>query len=236
VLSRIDQAHPRVILLTSTEERSGVTVVACRLAEELARQGRRTLLVDGDLWSPDIAARYGIEERPPDGKPAATTVEWLQRPTAEHRAATVRLEGDAVLHVVPQFRPTRPAPGAGEALFAGLESALERWAEYDVVVVDSAPLTAVDDTGLMARHATGVALVVSREPPDERRLKAARAALRDAGTSLLGFVENDVPPAPEPVPEPEPERDAFPRVIGPRERSPARRAERRGSEPGERDR
>jgi len=235
VLSRMDQARPRVILATSTAERSGVTVVACRLAEELARQGRRTLLVDGDLWSPDIAARYGIEERPVDGKPAATTVEWLQRPAAEHRVVTVELGEGAVLHVVPQFRPTRPAPGAGEALFAGLATALERWAEYDVVVVDSAPLTVVEDTDLLARHATGVMLVVPREPLDDRRLKAARGALRDAGTSLLGFVENDVPPKPEPEPVPEEDLDVFPRVIGPRERPPARRRERSGVDRGDGD-
>lgn len=244
VLGRIHQAHPRVILLTSVEERSGVTVVACRLAEEFARKGRRTLLVDGDLWSPDIAERYRVNERPVNAKRASTTVEWLQQPGAQHRVATVQLDGDMLLYLIPQFRPMRPAPGAGEALFAGLATAVKRWTKFDVVVLNSAPLTVVEDTRLLAAHATGVALVVPPGGSDEQRLDSARKTLQDAGTSFLGLVENDVPPepgsepgavaepgrGPEPASGPEDERDAFARAFGPRDRRPGRGPERRSQD------
>lgn len=145
-------------------------------------------------------------------------------------------------HVVPQFGPTRPATGVGEALFASLATALERWAEFDVIVLDSVPLTVVEDTRLLTPHVTAVARLVPSGRSDERRLNAARKTLRDAGTSILGLVENDVPPVPELEleperdQEPEPagrakgERDAFLRKFGPPDRTSGRRRERRGKD------
>jgi hypothetical protein len=114
---------------------------------------------------------------------------------------------------VPQFRATRPAPGTAEALFGGFAGALERWSDYEVIVVDTAPLTVVEDTRLLARFATGVVLVVPRGAHDDRRLAEARKLLREAGTSLLGMVENDASPAPEVIVRERPEPDTYPRIV-----------------------
>jgi Mrp family chromosome partitioning ATPase len=215
VLSRTVGTHPRVVLVTGAVARAGTTTVACGLAEELASQGRGTLLVDGNLWGPAVAARYGLTERVPDGTSITSTLEWLQNAEGAHRVATVEFGEATVLDVVPQFRATRPAPGTAEALFEGLGRALERWSEYEVVVVDTAAVTAVEDTRLLIRFATGVLLVVPRGPRDERALAEARKAVREADSSLLGIVENDVPS--EPIDdgdgEDDAEWDAYPRVV-----------------------
>jgi Mrp family chromosome partitioning ATPase len=213
VLSRTVGAQPRVVLVTGVTGRAGTTTVACCLADELARQGRRTLLVDGDLWGPGVARRYELPERFADATSATSTLEWLQGAQGRHRVVSVPVDGDASLDVVPQYRATRPAPGTAAALFEGFGAAVERWSDYEVVVVDTAAVTAVEDTRLLARFATAVVLVVPRGARDERGLREARSILREAGTSLLGMVENDVPPVPEADVVVREEPDAYPRVV-----------------------
>ena len=49
---------PKVLMVTRAGDREGKTTVASHLAASLARSGRRTLLVDGDLRSPTIHAMF----------------------------------------------------------------------------------------------------------------------------------------------------------------------------------
>lgn len=215
VLGRTIGASTRVVVFTSATERSGTTTIACHLAEDFARQGWRVLLVDGDLRVPDVARRYALADRSDGVGAVATTLAWLQDPRGRHRVASVVLDDDTTVDVVPQFRATRAAPGTGEALFEGFGRAVERWSKYEVVIVDTAAVTAVEDTRLLARHATGVVLVVRSGAPDERLLATARRRVRDAGTSLVGMVENDVPPERKVAAavSPPPGSDAYPRVV-----------------------
>ena len=60
--SRDDDPH--VILVTSAGDREGKTTVASHLAASLARSGRRTLLVDGDLRSPTVHAMFSAALEP----------------------------------------------------------------------------------------------------------------------------------------------------------------------------
>ena len=55
---------PKVIMVTSAGDREGKTTVASHLAASLARSGRRTLLVDGDLRSPTIHAMFSAALEP----------------------------------------------------------------------------------------------------------------------------------------------------------------------------
>jgi Mrp family chromosome partitioning ATPase len=192
VLALTAQARPRVVMVSGALQPAGAVDVASLLAEELAYNGARTLLVDGVIYAPALASRYGVPE-PTDagdaGPRAATTLEWLQHPAGSHHLVTIDVSDGRSLDLVPQFRPARPAPGTAPALFAGFGEALERWAAYDAIVVHAPPLEAVEDGRLLARFATGVLLVTDVGGLDRRAEQRLTRIIRDAGSGLLGTVE-----------------------------------------------
>ena len=54
-------SRPRqVVMVTSPATMEGCTTVAASLALSLARAGRRTLLIDGDLRSPSLHKLFGM--------------------------------------------------------------------------------------------------------------------------------------------------------------------------------
>ncbi len=192
VLTLTAQVRPRVVMVSGALEPAGAVDVASLLAEELAYNGARTLLVDGVIYAPALASRYAVPEPADAGGPdprAATTLEWLQHPAGPHHLVTIDVSDGRSLDLVPQFRPARPAPGTAPALFAGFGEALERWVAYDAIVVHAPPLETVEDGRLLAQFATGVVLVTGRGGLDRRTEQRLARIVRDAGSRLLGIVE-----------------------------------------------
>jgi polysaccharide biosynthesis transport protein len=164
----------RTILVTSAEEGDGKTTVAGNLAVTLARGGKETLLVDGDLRDPGVAALFGVADGGQDsagpGKPGQA---WGPLPK-------LRLLTSGSL-------PRRPGELLDAARMARLIGELEEAAE--VVVVDSSPLV-VADAAIAAAHVDGVLLVVRPGRTNAEGLVAAVEQLQRAGAPLLGIALN----------------------------------------------
>ena len=184
----VEEAQRGVFVVASARTGEGASTVAVQLAEAFARDGYLTLLVDGDLYGPSIAARFGIEQGRAgvDSERAAapsTAAGWFSDPAGDHRVA--RIGGHERLHVVPQFAP---APLGTDELAAGLGDALRRWAGYDVIVIAAAPLSAAADAPVIAGHCTGAVWVVDRVRCERRRSRSVPKALRRHGGRVLGVV------------------------------------------------
>jgi Mrp family chromosome partitioning ATPase len=192
----VEEAQRGVFVVASARTGEGASTVAVQLAEAFARDGYLTLLVDGDLYGPSIAARFGIEEGRAGvdrDRPAApsTAAGWFADPAGDHQVA--RIGSHERLHVVPQFAP---APLGTDALAAGLGDALRRWAGYDVIVIAAAPLSAAADAPVIAGHCTGAVWVVDRSRSERRRSRSAPKALRRHGGRVLGVVWTNYVAAP----------------------------------------
>jgi capsular exopolysaccharide synthesis family protein len=188
VMFATTDAHPAVILVTSPQESEGKSSVALSLAESFARNDHRTLLVDADLRKPVVGREYGLDPR------AVTPLRtWLDHPIEPPTPAQVVLGSGTTLDVIPSFEP---APAPTELLGRGFLEALEGWRkEYDVIVIDSAPVLPVADTLTIAPLCTGTLLVASADGTDRRRLKAAVTLLQRIGVRVLGSVATNLPSA-----------------------------------------
>jgi len=187
LLFATQEATQRVLMVTSAGEGEGKSTVARSLAESFVRFGYRTLLVDADLRAPSLADHYDVGDVP--GAKATTTEAWLRDGSSRHGVLSIALGGEGRLDLIPQFGGVADA---AELLGRSFRPALAHWAEYDVIVVDTAPVLAVSDALSLAPNATGTILVVDRKRADRRRLAVALAALRRVDARLLGVVANNV--------------------------------------------
>ncbi len=175
-------AEPRVVLVTSPQSSEGKSSVALSVAESFARNGFRTLLVDADLRKPVLAEEYKV--RPP--QPALQDL--LENLHEAYEPPNIAPN----LHLVPSFKP---APAPAELLSFGFRERLNAWREdFDVIIIDSAPVLPVADTLVIAPQCSGVLLAASPGSSDQRHVRAAVELFGRVGVPLLGAVATRLTP------------------------------------------
>ncbi len=173
---------PRVVLVTSADSREGKTTVASQLAASLARCGRRTLLVDGDLRNPAAHRVFELPQEP--------GLCELLRGQIDGEAA-VHPTRSANLWVLPAGRSDVRSVQAlsGEAL----AQAAAAWRDhFEFVIIDSAPVLKVADPLLLGQHVDTTILSVLRDVTQVPRVFEASERLRSVGINVLGAVVNGV--------------------------------------------
>lgn len=177
-----DGARMRTVLVTSAVAGEGKTSLSGHLAISLARAGFRTLLVDGDFQSPVAHRVFALA-------PGPGLCELL-RGQAD-LAAAVRSTAFPGLSVLPAGAWDLAARQAlvGDR-WVQTKQALE--AEFDFLVVDTAPLLLVSDTLLLARGADGVILSVLLGVSQIAHVAETAGRLQAVGAKVTGAVVNGV--------------------------------------------
>lgn len=184
-LSMLTVPPPKVISVTSPLAGDGKTTVAANLALAYALRGARTLLVDGDLRRGDLANRFGFAAGVgglgnvlQGGITAADAI----------RSHPVRKDGVA-LDVLPAGDAGRhPAEMLDSATLPSLLEELRQ--RYEVIIIDTPPLSGVADALLVARHSDGAILVTRAGATDRGAMEDAIAQLDAAEARVLGLVLN----------------------------------------------
>ncbi len=185
LLSSAASAHPKIILVSSARAGEGKPGVAARLAESFVRNRSRTLLVDADLRRPGLADVYDIT-----GQQQASLIDYLENPQDERRATEVTLGPSETLHLIPTFEA---GPHTAELLGRGFATCLEVWArDYEVIVVNVAPVLEVADALSIAPLCTGTVLVTRLGHSRWESTRAAVDAFRRVNVPVFGVVATNV--------------------------------------------
>jgi capsular exopolysaccharide synthesis family protein len=174
---------PQVVMITSPEEKEGKTAVAAHLAASMARAGRKVLLVDGDMHRPSLHQVFGRPQSP------GLREVLLGQVDCEEAIQPTGLAGLSLLTNQPWHHSSFVAL-AGDAASALLQRVRSR---YDTILIDSAPVLAVPDPLLIARHVDAVLFSVLRDVSRLPAIEAAHAKLDQIGVRVLGVVVNGVP-------------------------------------------
>lgn len=202
---------PGILVVTSADAREGKTLVAANLALAMAQAGARVLLVDADLRHPSVPRLFGLPGEPGlvdavaervqartavlAGTAEGSSAPGEPEPDGRAPAPVLQMSGVPGLSVLPAG-PTPPDPGEllGSSVAGQLLDDLRR--QWDVVVVDTAPLMPVADTLPVAARADA-AVVVARSGQTRRSaLQQALEALQQTGAPVAGLVLNDFRPGP----------------------------------------
>ena len=182
LLHRANSESLRVVMVTSALAQEGKTTLSSQLAASLARSGRRTLLVDGDLRRPSTHRLFELPVEP---------------------GLSEVLRGETELDLI--IRPTRVsglwlAPAGHCNLEAiqslargGLHKTFERVREeFDFIIIDSGPVLTDADALLFGEYADAVILSILRDVSRVHRVFEACQRLRSVDLRLLGAVVNGV--------------------------------------------
>ena len=169
----------RTVLVSSAVGGEGKTSLCTRLASSLARSGRRTLLIDGDLRNPSIHQYLA-------GRPETGVCEVLRGEKSVSETIVAATQEN--LWALPAGRCDKSAIQALSLDgFAGiLAEANQR--DFDFILIDSAPLLPVADTLLIARHTDGVLLSMMVDVSQVERVDVACKKLASLDIPLLGTV------------------------------------------------
>jgi capsular exopolysaccharide synthesis family protein len=173
----------QVVMVTSAATMEGSTTVAASLALSLARAGRRTLLVDGDLRAPALHRLFGIAQE--DGLSevlrAEIDVADAVQPTSSEGLYLLPAgvcDMDAI-HALATDQP--------QAIFDKLRD------QFDFIVIDAPPVLGISDALSLGQYIDGAVLTVLRDHSEIRRVHHAAEALRAMGVRLIGCVVNGMP-------------------------------------------
>lgn len=176
-------SKPRqVVMVTSPAAKEGRTTVASQLAASLARAGRRTLLIDGDLRRPALHSLFDVplEDGLCEVLRAEAEVTDVVRPTHAEGLWLMTAgycDADAVhAMATDQIQP----------VFEKLR------ADYDFVIIDGAPVLGLSDSLMMGQHCDGALLSVLRDHTSLPSIYKSTELLRSVGVRLVGAVVNGV--------------------------------------------
>ncbi|HEY5107292.1 MAG TPA: polysaccharide biosynthesis tyrosine autokinase [Caulobacteraceae bacterium] len=169
---------PKTLLVTSARPGEGKSTTAFAIAQNVARLGFRTLLIDADLRNPSLHKVVGIDNR--------TGVSNI-------------LTGSAVLKDVVQSggllnlfaAPCGPLPPSPAELLAGSRLKMlitEAAALFDIVIVDGPPVMGLADAPMISAVLAGSLLVIEAGRTGRAQARAALRRLAMANGHVLGAV------------------------------------------------
>jgi len=172
------------IVITSAKPRGGTSTVVVNLARAFARAGRRTIVVDTDLWRPTQHVRFGVGND-------RGLIDVLKG-TVSTQDALVKTDTPN-LWLLPSGTSTAEAGGllssqAMQRLLGDLKHA------GDVILLDAPPAGAFSDVLAMAPLASGVLLILDAGQAPRGVEKQIKVQLERLGAKVLGVVLTKVRP------------------------------------------
>jgi capsular exopolysaccharide synthesis family protein len=176
---------PQTILVTSSVPGEGKSITAANLAITLAIGGSRVLLIDGDLRKGSQHSRFDLDAGA-----------GLSEVLSAERIWTELVRETTIPKLFLLSRGMNTQSSSELFLTGSIDTLLEAAAaQYDFVIVDTAPVMAADDVTSLAPSLDGALFVLRAEHTSARVAHAALESLYQRRVRILGLVFNAIRPS-----------------------------------------
>jgi capsular exopolysaccharide synthesis family protein len=184
-----NQLHP-VLMISSTVPGEGKSSMTATLADGFASSGQRVLIIDADLrrgTQAEVWQKFSVESRWHQlvGQGGARTSQEAFREPANVQV----LRTEENVDVLPAGPSVQDSLGLLNK--ADIGAALTLWRQqYDIILIDSAPLLALADGLVVGVHTDGVLMVTEFGRTSSQSVRGALRRAERGGLKVLGFVIN----------------------------------------------
>lgn len=175
--------HPlRRLVVTSASKGEGKSLTSVNLAQAMALDGKRVILVDADLRRPSLHRILALPSNPglSDLLAGTKSIEEVLQPTGV----------DNLQAICSGPIPPNPAELIGSVRFEEIMTELEE--RCDLVLLDTPPCIPVTDPLIMAARADGVVLVLNAGNTRKNAVRHVCTLLERARARTVGVVFNCV--------------------------------------------
>jgi capsular exopolysaccharide synthesis family protein len=174
----------KTLMITSAVPGEGKSTTAVNLGIAMAVTGKRVLVIDADLRDPTQHRFFDFDNRV--GLTSLMINEELQLVNVVRKT-----EVNAFFVLTSGPIPPNPAEILTSQKMRKFVAGLTE--VFDMVIVDSPPVTAVSDASILASYLDGVVLVVGSGAVAREVVLRARDQLQKVKANILGVVLNKVP-------------------------------------------
>ena len=174
-----DEGRCHILGVTSSVQDEGKSSSTCNLAYALCESGKKVLLLEADLRRPTIGSKLNIRRTPGLTNLLVSREDFhtMVRQCSNAPNMDIITAGDI---------PPNPSELLGSSRMAMLLENLAQ--EYEYIVVDLPPVTAVSDAVVISKVLDGVVVVVREGIAQRKGLEETMRQLKLAGVRVLGFV------------------------------------------------
>lgn len=171
----------RSIVVTSAAYAEGKSTTSANLAIVFALEGKRLLLIDGDMRKPTLHNAFNIK----NVKGLSSVL--AQEESLKNAVYPTHIENLDILNcgTVPLNPPELLASPLMSSL---LEQAMEI---YDLIIIDTPPILAFADSKILAGQCEGALLVINSGVTEKESALQAKEAILDSNSQLIGAVLNN---------------------------------------------
>lgn len=171
------------IIITSPGPGEGKSTTTVNLAVTIAQSGKKVLLIDGDLRKPKLHLYFDISSL--DG------LTKLLAHDIEHNQIIQKTNITNLYFMGCGPVPPNPSELLGSNKMKKLIDTLKE--EYDIILIDTPPVSVVTDAAVLSTITDGVILVCAVGQAVIDAAKVAKDMLQKVSANILGVVLNKIP-------------------------------------------
>jgi capsular exopolysaccharide synthesis family protein len=182
ILFSSPETQPKSILMVSTLEAEGKTISSANLAVIMARTGSRVLLLDCDMRKPRINGIFGYEK-----EKGVSNVLVGECSISE----AVRETGIENLDLMTCGElPPNPSELLGSKKMQEMLTTLSN--DYDRIIIDSPPVSAVTDAVVLSQIVDGVVVILQANKTERAVVQSALEQLQAVHAHVFGIILNRI--------------------------------------------